>query len=51
MRFLLSGLYAYFIPFRSAINPGPVGFHPSFCRVMTLDAGISCPAKKAIHPK
>src|ERR1700733_6718938 len=41
----------YFIAFKSAIIPGPVGFQPSLCRVSALVAGISSPANIAIQPK
>jgi hypothetical protein len=36
---------------RSAINPGPVGRHPSFFCVCALEAGISREAKWASQPK
>ncbi len=36
---------------RSAIRPGPLGFHPSFSRVCALEAGISTPANLDIQPK
>jgi hypothetical protein len=36
---------------RSAINPGPVGCHPSFLRVCALEAGTSSPTNIASQPK
>jgi hypothetical protein len=36
---------------RSAISPGPVGSHPSFLRVSSLEAGMSTPANIASQPK
>jgi hypothetical protein len=36
---------------RSAINPGPLGSHPSFLRVCALDAGMSYPANIESQPK
>ncbi len=36
---------------RSAISPGPVGSQPSFLRVCSLEAGMSCPANIASQPK
>ena len=36
---------------RSAIVPGPVGFHPSFSRVIALDDGMSCLTNIATNPK
>jgi hypothetical protein len=36
---------------RSAISPGPVGFHPRFFRVFSLEATRSAPANMASHPK